>query len=344
MAKDSRQGNWKLLAAVAGLTLMRVLVRQQRRMLDLRGKVVLITGGSRGLGLAMAEEFASEGAKLVICSREDDELARARIQLSALGANVLAMCCDVTKTEEVQHLVDEATAHFGQIDVLVNNAGIISAGPWQTLLRQDFEDSMNSMFWGTYNMTMAVLPQMARRKSGHIVNIGSIGGKVSVPHLLAYSSAKFAVTGFSEGLRAEVAKEGIIVTTVAPGLLRTGSHINAIIKGERHHEEYTLFALIDTLPVTSISAKRAAQQIVLATKRGDSELIITVQAQALARLHGAFPGLVPDILSFANRLLPAGEGAGTASYTGSESETPISKSFLTVLGQRASQTYNEVQK
>ena len=332
--------NWKLIAAIAGLGVVREAMKRWKS-IDLQGKVVLITGGSRGLGLAMAEEFAQQGTKLVICSREEDELVRASRHLSEFEAELLAVPCDITNPEQVQRLVEQATARFGCIDVVVNNAGVISVGPWQTLTRADFEEAMNSMFWGIYNTTMAVLPQMTARKSGRIVNITSIGGKVSVPHLLPYCSAKFAAVGFSEGLRAELAKDGISVVTVVPGLMRTGSPINAFMKGERHSEEYTLFSLLDALPLTSISAKRAAKQIVNATRRGEAELIISVQAQLAARLHGAFPGLITDMLAVLNRFLPSGEAAGTARYTGKESETPITQSFLTGLSKQASQQYNE---
>ncbi|GAC1354854.1 MAG: SDR family oxidoreductase [Ktedonobacteraceae bacterium] len=338
MAKGFIGRNWKFLAALAGFAIVREMI-QRRKFIELREKTVLITGGSRGFGLAMAEEFAKEGAKLVICSRESDELEQAQTKLAAFGADVLTVQCDVTNPEQVQQMITQAAARFGQIDILVNNAGIISAGPWHTLTRSDFEESMNIIFWGTYTTTMAVLPQMRARGNGRIVNIASVGGKVSVPHLLSYASAKFAVVGFSEGLHAELAQEGIDVVTVAPGLMRTGSQINVVVKGDKHKEEYTLFSLIDTLPGSSISVQRAAKQVVNATKRGDTELIITAPAQILARLHGAFPGMITDIMTISNRFLPKGEG--TAQHLGKESETPLSKSFLTTLGQKASQEYNE---
>ncbi len=331
--------NWGWLAAIGGYAVVRELV-QRRKIIDLQGKVVLITGGSRGFGLAMAEEFAQEGAKLVICSRESDELERAQAKLREFGADVLTVECDITKPEEVQQMIDQATTRFGQVDILVNNAGIISAGPWHTLTRSDFEESMNIIFWGTYNTTMAVLPQMRGRGNGRIVNIASVGGRASVPHLLSYSSAKFAVVGLSEGLHEELAEEGIDVVTVSPGLMRTGSQVNAIAKGDKNKEEYTLFALVDTLPGSSISVQRAAKQVVRATKRGDTELTITVPAQILSRLHGAFPGLITDALTLSTRLLPKGQG--TERHLGRESETPISQSPLTTLGQKAAQEYNEL--
>ena len=331
---------WKLMVVLLGLGIVREMIHRRKR-IDLLGKVVLITGGSRGLGLAMAIEFAKQGARLVLCARNEIELEHARLKLSELGAEVFVIPCDVSDKDQVQETIERATTLCGRVDILVNNAGIICVGPWQTQTRADFEESMNSIFWGTYTMTMAVLPQMARRKRGRIVNITSIGGKISVPHLLSYSSAKFATVGFSEGLRAELAKDGIVVVTVVPGLLRTGSYINTFMKGDSYRAEYTWFTLLDTLPVSSISAKRAAKQIVHATKRGSAELIITIQAQTLARLHGLLPGFTTDLLSWVNRLLPGGQDTSVTRHQGIESETPITKSFLTLLGQHAWQRYNE---
>ncbi len=330
--------NWKWLAAIGGFVVARELV-QRRKFIELQGKVALITGGSRGFGLAIAEEFAKAGTKLVLCSRESDELEQAQNKLRAAGATVLTVQCDVTNTEQVQQMIAQATERFGQIDILVNNAGIISAGPLNTLTRSDFEESMNIIFWGTFNTTMAVLPQMRERGNGRIVNISSVGGKASVPHLLPYASAKFAVVGFSEGLHSDLAQYGINVVTVVPGLMRTGSQVNAIVKGDKHKEEYALFTLIDSLPGSSISVQRAAQQVVNATRRGDTELIISVPAQILARLQGAFPGLITDAMTLSARFLPKGQG--TERHTGAESETPLSKSPITILGQKASQDYNE---
>lgn len=332
----------RLALAVTGIGLIVAGTRLlQRKRTDLRGQVVLITGSSRGLGLALAEEFARVGARLVICSRNTRDLKHAQHLLTRQGAEVLAIGCDVSDKEQVQRMVTQATEHYGQVDILVNNAGIISAGPLQTLTQNDFTEAMDIIFWGTYNTTMEVLPQMLKRKNGRIANIASIGGKVSVPHLLPYSSAKFALVGFSEGLRAELAKDGIAVTTVAPGLMRTGSHINTLMKGSKYREEYTAFTLLDTLPFTSISAKRAAKQIVAATQRGSAEVIISVQAQLLARFHGIFPGITTDIMGLTNRLLPSSQGTGTESHSGIESETTITRSFLTTLGQKASKTYNQ---
>jgi short-subunit dehydrogenase len=331
--------NWKLLALVAGIGITREVL-QRRKWIGLQDKVVLITG-SRGLALALAEEFAREGAKIVLSARDEQELRQAKMHLSEFHAEVLTIPCDVSDPEQTQRCVEQATEHFGRIDVLVNDAGVISAGPLQTTTRQDFEEAMNIMFWGTYNMAMAVVPQMVERKSGRIVNITSIGGKVSVPHLLPYTSAKFAVVGFSEGLHAELDKSGVVVTTVVPWLMRAGSQVNAIIRGEQHKTEYSLFTVLDTVPGLSIDVQRAARQIVRATKHGTTEVIIAVQAEIFARLQGLLPGLSTDLLSLSQRLLPTSDEQGQERHTGRESETVVTRSPLTGLGQKAADEYNE---
>src|SRR5205085_666780 len=266
-----------LAAAGAGALLAARALYRRWQEYDLRGKTVLVTGGSRGLGLVLAREFAEEGAQVAICARDPAELERARRDLSARGARVLAFPCDVTERAQVKELVEVVTRHFGGVDVLVNNAGVIQVGPVEVMTLEDFEQAMAVHFWGPLYATLCVLPQMRERRDGRIVNISSIGGKIGVPHLVPYSASKFALAGLSDGLRAELAKDNILVTTVCPGLMRTGSPRNATFKG-RHRAEYAWFAISDALPVTSIQAERAAGQIVAACKRGQAELVITTQA------------------------------------------------------------------
>src|SRR6476661_7594717 len=311
---------------------------REHRLRELRGKTVLITGGSRGLGLALAEEFAQFGAKVAICARDEQELARARQQLEDL----CAVPCDVTKPEEVDNLISSVTRHMGGIDVLVNNAGVISVGPILSQKLEDFQEAMDVMFWGTVHPTLAVLPQMLARGTGKLVNISSIGGKVSVPHLVPYGCAKFAVTGFSEGLHAELKRFGIHVLTVIPGLMRTGSHLNAQFKG-KHKAEFGWFAVSGTNPLASISAKRAAQKIVNATCANRTEVVISWQAKLLAGIHGVAPGLTQDVLAQVNRLLPDAAG-NTEKKAGHESQSAVTRSPLTALGKRAARRYNQVEK
>ncbi len=260
-------GMGTLLLAGLGVGLAGRALLQRRREINLQDQVVLVTGGSRGMGYLLAREFAREGCRIALLARNERELAVARERLEGEGAEVLALRCDVSVREQVERSVEEVTRQFGQIDILVNNAGIVQVGPVQDMTLQDFEAAMGVMFYGTLYPTLAVLPQMRQRKAGRIVNITSIGGKVSVPHLLPYNCAKFAAVGLSEGLTAELDREGIRVVTIVPGLMRTGSHLNALFKG-RQGREFTWFSLGATLPFISMDAERAARQIVESTRSG----------------------------------------------------------------------------
>jgi short-subunit dehydrogenase len=307
-------------------------------MAEMNGKVVLITGGSRGLGYAIAREFISLGSRVVICARDQQELDRAAAELRRQGGLVLAVVCDVTDADQVGQMVHRVTNELGPVDVLVNNAGVISVGPIETQTLEDFQEAMDVMFWGQLNTILAVLPEMQQRRRGWIANISSIGGKISVPHLVPYSCAKFASTGLSEGLTAEVAKDGIHVTTVIPGLMRTGSHVNAFFKGD-HKAEYTWFSLSATSPLTSISARRAARAIVRAIRRGQAELVLGVPAKLGVAVHGLLPGTTARVMGITNRVLPGTGADEKTRLLGRESESAISRSRLTELGKRASREY-----
>jgi NAD(P)-dependent dehydrogenase (short-subunit alcohol dehydrogenase family) len=337
MRAVSGQGLIVAAAAVTAALAARAALRGRGP--AIRGQVVLITGGSRGLGLALARRFAREGCRIAICARDEKELERARGDLASRGADVLTVPCDVTSQEQIAALIERVLGHFGRIDILVNNAGEIQVGPVESMTLDDFRHAMNVMFWGTVYPTMALLPHFSERRSGRIVNITSIGGKVSVPHLLPYNCAKFAAVGFSEGLRAELADKGVKVVTIAPGLMRTGSYLNAFFKGDQERES-TWFSLSSTMPLLTISGDRAARQIVDATRRGDAVKILTTPANALARFHGMFPGATTEILGLVNRLiLPS--GTGRRSKRGSDTGAlrgPV-LSAATVLGRVAARRF-----
>jgi short-subunit dehydrogenase len=316
----------------------------RNRGMSFRGETVLISGGSRGLGLALAEEFRRLGADLVLLARDQHELDLAKQHLENQVPSdhpIRVMQCDVSSYEEVLSCIDRAGVEFGRIDVLVNVAGIIQVGPVESQTHKDFEDAMNINFWGVVNTTLAVLPQMLERRSGRIVNITSIGGKIAVPHLLPYTCSKFAAVGFSLGLRAEVAQKGISVTTVVPGLMRTGSYMNAEFKGDRERE-YSWFSVSSSVPGLTISAENAAKQIVAATSKGTAEIVLGAPHKFAVEFAGLFPGLTADILSAVNLGMPG--SASTEKRLGRESKTAVSESFLTKLGREAAQRYNQYAK
>lgn len=331
------------IAAGGGVLLAaRALVRQWRR-ISLGDKVVLITGGSRGLGFALAREFAHRGARIAICARDPEELRRAAADLNKTEVEVMAVPCDISRREQVEAMVSQVMRRFGRIDVLVNNAGVIQVGPVETMTEADYEHALETMFWGVLHPTMAVLPHMRQRRSGRIVNVTSIGGKVSVPHLLPYGCAKFAAVGFSEGLHAEVARHGIRVVTVVPGLMRTGSYLNAQFKGAEEGE-YVWFSLGATLPGVSLGAERAARQIVRAAEYGDAEVILSLPAKILARFHGLLPGVTADLLAVVNRFLPKAEGRELKATRGMEIDKRLAskvRKVVTGLGQSAAERFHE---
>ncbi len=329
------------LACTATALAVRAALKRRHPEYDLYEKVVLITGGSRGLGLVLARTFLQEGARLAICARDELELERARKELSATGSQILSVPCDLRDPSQVQRMVDTVREHFGTIDILVNNAGIISVGPLESMTLLDFREAIESNYLSALNTVLAVLPTMRNAQQGRIVNIASIGGKVSVPHLLPYSASKFALVGFSEGLRAELKKEGILVTTVCPGLMRTGSPRNATFKGQ-HRAEYAWFSISDSLPLLSISAENAARQIVRACQQGTAQIVLSVPAKMAVFLHELFPNLTAEAMALVSRILPAPGGIGTGEARGKDSESALSSSWLTSLSQEAAERNNQV--
>jgi short-subunit dehydrogenase len=312
------------------------------RLADLRGQLVVITGGSKGLGLALARKFGKLGCRLVICARTPGPLAEAEASLKNDGFDAVGIPCDVSDSAQVSAMFQQIRETHGSVDILVNNAGEILVAPLENTTEADIERAMKVMFWGVVHSTLAVLPDMRRRGAGRIATITSIGGKVSVPHLLAYSCAKSAAVAFSEGLRAELGSTGIAVTTIVPGLMRTGSHVNAHFKGQQKLES-AWFSASATAPLLAMNAERAAEQIVRAIRRGSTERILTPQASLLARVQGAFPGLIPDVLSLVNRMLPYAEPSDSREATGRElvSEQGRFMRIATTLGRQAGQRLNQ---
>ena len=286
--------------ALAGAGLVAVGALRRRHEEPLDGKTVLLVGGTRGLGLALAHAFATEGARVAIAGRDLITLRSAVAELERAGATVFGRTVEARDPDEIDQLVRATRERFGRIDVLVHVAAAMRVGPAATTTEATLDEAMETNFRAAVHGARAVLPEMLERRQGRIVFITSVGGKVSVPHLLPYGCSKFALVGFSEGLRAELAGTGVQVTTVVPGLMRTGSQVNARYAGNQQAEN-RWFSLSAATPLTSMNAERAARRIVRATRRGEAEVVLTWQAKLLILAHAVAPGLVQDTLGWAGR-------------------------------------------
>lgn len=327
------------LAAGAGALALAARAMRNRHAISFDGRVVVITGGSRGLGLVLARQLAAEGARLCLLARDREELERARAQLPE-EAEVMTIRCDVRRRADVRLAMDTILEKWMAVDVLINNAGVIQVGPLEHMTHEDFENAMATHFRGPLHMMFEAVPSMRRRSFGRIVNIASIGGKIAVPHLAPYSASKFALVGLSDAVRAELDQYGIRVTTVCPGLMRTGSPRNADIKGQ-HELEYAWFAISDSTPGLTISAERAAAKIIEACRYGDPELTLTVPAKLAVRMNHVAPATMARAIALANRLLPGPAGKeGDRHRRGHQSETRMT-AVATVLTRRAAVANNE---
>src|SRR5438034_615700 len=306
----------------------------------LRDKVALISGGSRGLGLVLARHLCNQGGNVALLARDPEELARAKTDLTARGGKVLAVECDLLDRDQIQGAVRKVIDHFDRIDILINNAGIIEVGPLEHMTREDYDRAMRLHFWAPYELVSRTVPEMRTWGGGRIVNISSIGGKVAVPHLAPYSVSKFALTGFSDAIRAELARDNIHVTTVAPGMMRTGSHVNAKFRG-KHDKEFAWFAASAAAPLISMNAERAARKILAACRRGQPSLTLTFAARTAILGNALFPNITGYMMKLINGFLPgAGKDEANQSRAGSELRR-LTPEWLTRLGDRASMQNNE---
>jgi NAD(P)-dependent dehydrogenase (short-subunit alcohol dehydrogenase family) len=333
------------VAAGLGAAYAAARLARARFGISFEGRVVVMTGGSRGLGLVMARMFVEEGAKVVLLARDLSELQRAQQDLESRGAGeVMTLRCDVRRRADVRAAIDTVLDRWTAVDVLINNAGVIQVGPLDHMSEEDFENAMATHFWGPLHLILEVVPVMQHRRFGRIVNISSIGGKIAVPHLAPYCASKFALTGLSDAVRAELEPHGIRVTTVAPGLMRTGSPVNAQFKGQ-HEAEYAWFKVASSIPGLTIAAERAARKIVDACRYGDPALTITPHAKIAAAANVVAPAAVARAMMLVTRMLPSPSGpVGNTLKKGLESEAKSrwTPSLVTALTDNAALANNEM--
>ena len=316
--------------------------RRRAGRIDLHGRTALITGGSRGLGLAIARELGRLGAHVTLAARDAAELEAAREDLESRGIGASVLVCDLSARGEGRRIVDQVIADRGRLDILVNNAGVIQIGPIEHMETRDFEEAMDVHFWAPLQTMLSAMPAMRTQGGGRIVNVSSIGGKIGVAHMVPYCASKFALTGLSTALRGELAKDNIVVTTVSPGLMRTGSPFNAWFKG-RHREEFAWFTVADSLPLVTVDAARAAFQIVDACRCGDAELVVSWPAKLAVIANAVSPSVVALGMRLTNALLPEPAGAeGDRAHSGWQSQSPWAPSRLTRSTERAAVENNQL--
>jgi 3-oxoacyl-[acyl-carrier protein] reductase len=220
----------------------------------LAGRVAVVTGGTRGIGLAIARLLADDGASVVVSGRDPGRLESAAKELEALGASALAVAADVARREDVERLVEAAKERFGRIDVLVNNAGITRDQLLVRMKDDDWDAVMDTNLRGVFLMTRAVGKMMMRQKSGRIINISSTAGAMGNPGQVNYSAAKAGVIGLSKAAARELAHWNILVNVVAPGLVETD--MTAAISAEARE------GLLQQVPLKRIGTAREVAEVV----------------------------------------------------------------------------------
>src|SRR6202012_4881488 len=280
----------------------------------MKNKVWFITGCSTGFGRELAKEILADGYQAVITSRNTDDIQDI---LDEYPDNTLGLKLDVTKDDEIEAAVKQAVDHFGKIDVLVNNAGIGYFGA----IEESEEDEVRRMFeinfWGLAHVTKAVLPTMRKQRSGHIVNIASIGGLVGFPAVGYYNATKFAVDGFSDALSKETAPLGIKVTVVCPSGFRTDWAGRSANNSKIVIDDYKATAETNKNTIRGYSGKqpgdpvRAAKAIVAAVESANPPLHLLLGVAALKGARNKLEVLKKDFDTWEETTIgadfPAGE-------------------------------------
>ena len=331
------------LAFIFGGAMIGLRLLRSRQAVDFKGRVVVISGGSRGLGLCIAREFAKEGAQLALLARDEDELKTAQQQLEAMGANVLTVVADVTDPHDDVAAIKRVIERFGSVDVLINNAGIIQVGPLEHMLDSDFKAAIDLHIWAPLRLSRAALPYLKRSGQGRIVNIASSGGLIAMPHMAPYAVSKFGMVGLSDAMRNELAKDKVKVTTVCPGPIRTGSHVAAKFKGQQA-KEYKMFKTAAIIPGGSVNAVSAARMILDAARYGDPQLAFPLPIFWGSILYRLFPNVAGEVLGYVSRFLPGPtEGdAGNKTLVGAALEAQVATGKLTASVDKAAAQNNEL--
>lgn len=284
------------------------------------GPVAVVGGASRGLGLLICRELISRGYAVHAGARSGEELEQAQAWMASQGLpdGFTGHECDVRDAESVAGLVEraagDAEARGSSVEAAIHVAGVIQVGPVESLTLGHFHEAVDTMLWGPIHLALAVLPVMRASGRGRIGIVSSVGGVVSVPRLVPYSVAKFGAVGLAEGLDAELRGSGITVTSVIPGLMRTGGHVAAEFTGDAE-VDYPWFATGASMPLLSVSADRAARRIVDGVLKGRTTVELTPLTMVGRRVHGLAPGLTTRAMGLVSDALPKGDPPDRAGAT-----------------------------
>ena len=253
--------------------------------MDFKNKVVLITGASSGIGKQTAIEFAKLGSSIILVARRKNKLEQVENELKQFNVNTLVCVCDVSKKDQVEELSKIVLQKFNSIDILVNNAGFAIYGSVSDLSINEIESQMETNYFGMIYCVKNFLPLMLKKKSGHIVNVASVGASFSVPGVSSYCATKFAMLGFSEGLKHELYGTGVGLTVVSPIMVRTPLF---------EHPSFTNFSKFST--GVSLSSETVAKTIIKASNSSRLEIVVPSVARAAIWFKQTFPFLINPII------------------------------------------------
>lgn len=261
-------------------------------------ETVLITGASQGIGKATTQLFASKGYNVVLAARHADRLQNLAQEIESQGTAALAVPTDVRDPEQVKNLVEKAIAHFGAIDILINNAGVYLLGPVEEFSLEDWHTCIDTNLWGYIHTIYAILPHFLARKKGTIVNVGSIGGKIPIPYQTIYTASKYAVTGLTEALHAELTPKGIQVCGIHPNLIKTDLMERAIFRGKNQEDFQQRHDLVENAVKSPLleTPEKVAQAIFDAVKHKKPDVLV-----GSAKLSNASYKLLPDFMQWVFR-------------------------------------------
>ncbi|MFB5649590.1 SDR family oxidoreductase [Leptospira wolffii] len=258
-------------------------------------KVVWITGASSGIGEALVKRLSGTGAKIILSARRIEELRRVQKESGLNDSNSLCLPLDLANYESLKSYPPIVLEKFGRIDILINNGGVSQRSLAHETDLSTYQTIMDVNFFGTIALTLAVLPHFRKRRTGWIISVSSVAGKFGVPYRSGYSSAKAALTGFFEALRAENASEGIKVTMVYPGFIRTKISENAL------QGNGSSFGVPNIKTKATISAEDCADRILKAVQEEKLEIQIAGPKESFGvAFHKYFPTLFSRFISRAN--------------------------------------------